>query len=186
MSEESIHPNRDETAPSEEPKKKRRTMPAQKPATSEQVVVTPDDLIQAVSLRFGPIAADLAALETNAKAPTYLGPDHAREDFRDALKVPWADVFPRGNLWLNPEFSDLAKYVEKCAEESKKREGFILQLGPASVGANYFQDFNMKHGFVLLLSPRVQFVGHTHPYPKDLALTVFGYGLTGIAPWRWK
>ena len=186
MSEE-IHPNREELAPSEiEPKRRRGKMPAQKPATSEQVVETPDDLLQAVALRFGRLDVDLAALGENAKAPQYLGPDHGDEDRRDALAFPWAEYFPKGNLWLNPEFGDLAKYVEKCAAESKKREGFILQLGPASVGANYFQDFNMRHGFVLLLSPRVQFVGHKHPYPKDLALTVFGYGLTGIAPWRWK
>lgn len=170
----------------DEPKKKRRRMPAQKPATSEQVVVTPDDFIQAVTLRFGRLDVDLAALSTNAKAPAYLGPDQPREDLRDSLAVPWAERFPRGNAWLNPEFTDLAKYVEKCAHEARKRMGFILQLGPASVGANYFQEFNMRHGFVLLLSPRLQFVGHPHPYPKDLALTVFGYGLTGIAPWRWK
>lgn len=186
MSDDTIHPNRVEVAPSEQPKRKRRAMPAQKPATSEQVVETPADFLQAVALRFGKLDVDLAALSTNAKAPAYLGPDHVREDLRDSLAVPWAERFPSGNLWLNPEFGDLAKYVEKCAEESKKREGFILQLGPASVGANYFQEFNMHHGFVLLLSPRLQFIGHKYPYPKDLALTVFGYGLSGMAPWRWK
>jgi hypothetical protein len=165
---------------------KKRHMPAQKPATSEQVVVTDPAFIEAVQRRFGPLTFDLAALDTNKQAPEYFGPDHVNVSDRDALAISWSERRPEGNLWLNPEFADLRHYSAKCAEESKKRHGLILLLSPASVGSNWFQEHCLKNGHVLLLNPRLQFVGHMHPYPKDLSLTVFGYGLRGIDTWRWK
>ena len=38
---------------------------------------------------------------------------------------------------------------------------------------------------VLGLSPRLTFEGTDDPYPKDLMLSVFGYGLSGFGTWRW-
>ncbi len=39
---------------------------------------------------------------------------------------------------------------------------------------------------VLGLSPRLTFEGTKDPYPKDLMLSVFGYGMNGFDTWRWK
>ena len=39
---------------------------------------------------------------------------------------------------------------------------------------------------VLGLSPRLTFEGETDAYPKDLMLSVFGFGLHGFDTWRWR
>jgi hypothetical protein len=38
---------------------------------------------------------------------------------------------------------------------------------------------------VLPLNPRLTFVGEKDPYPKDLMLSCFGFGVTGCKQWRW-
>lgn len=73
--------------------------PAQKPGRSRQDFGTPRALIVAVERRFGPIVCDLAASAENAKAPLFI--DRARDTFT----VPWAEEYPTGNLWFNPEFA---------------------------------------------------------------------------------
>ncbi len=156
------------------------TEPAQKPGRSRQDYGTPWDFIHAVEKRFGKIVCDLAAHAGNAKCDAYLTPEV------DSLSLPWADLYPSGTLWLNPEFSDLEPWAEKCAFESLTRHGLILLLTPASVGSNWFAAHVNRKAMVLGLSPRLQFEGTTAPYPKDLSLSVYGYGLSGFDTWRWK
>lgn len=142
---------------------------------------TPRDFIAAVEARFGPIVFDLAASVHNAKASKYW----TRED--DSLTKSWARIFNAGgNLWLNPEFSDIARYAEKCAEESAQRNGLILLLTPASIGTDWFARHVNRKAFVLGISPRLTFEGCLDPYPKDLMLSVYGHGLSGFDTWRWK
>lgn len=154
-------------------------MPVQKPGKSVQEVETPRDLMQAIEDRFGRMDFDLAASPNNAKAFQYFHKGH------DSLSQDWSKL--KGNLWLNCEYSNIDPWAEKCASYKigLLHDTRIFLLTPASVGANWFQNHIWGNSLVLALNPRVTFVGHTSPYPKDLILSCF-IGEYGFEPWRWK
>lgn len=162
--------------------------PVQKPHRSKQDYETPRDFIAAVERRFGPVVHDLAAHSENCVVPSF----YSKE--QNALVQPWAEHFPVGNLWLNPEFGDIGPWAERCALESAPstgqhgvahRLGFIFLLTPASIGCNWFAEHVVDKAYVLGLRPRLSFDG-VNPYPKDLSLSIFGHGLHGFDTWRWK
>lgn len=155
--------------------------PVQKPGRSKQDYGTPWAFVRAVEARFGPIAVDLAASAGNAKAPIFFSEE------QNSLSIPWAvETHCKGaNLWLNPPFADIAPWAAKCAHESVRRHGLIFLLTPASIGCNWFAEHVRGKAIVLGISPRLTFEGTNDPYPKDLMLSVFGYGLYGFDTWRW-
>jgi hypothetical protein len=64
-------------------------------------------------------------------------------------------------------------------------------LVPAAVGANWWRDHVHEEASVLFLNGRLTFVGHTSPYPKDLALLLFATHTDHVAPkwyevWNWR
>lgn len=144
---------------------------------SRQDYGTPWAFIEACTARFGPLAWDLAASSTNAKAPRFY------DEAADSLKQDWRKL--PGTLWLNPPFANIAPWAEKCAVDGSDRCGLLLFLTPASIGTDWFSRHVERNAVVLGLSPRLTFEGTSDPYPKDLMLSVFGYGLTGFGVWRW-
>lgn len=165
-----------------------RTGPSLRRGKSRQDYGTPWEFIRAVEARFGPIVHDLAAHEGNAKHASYYSAA------QDGLAQPWAEAFPVGNLWLNPEFGSIAPWAAKCALESTRRLGWIFMLTPASIGTDWFAEHVQGKAYVLGLSPRIPFdgmpvnpeTGRVDGYPKDLMMSVFGHGLHGFDTWRWK
>jgi phage N-6-adenine-methyltransferase len=154
-----------------------RKVPRQKPHQSEQDVATPWELIRAVEARFGAIKFDLAATEENAKAPAFW----TAED--DSLQQDWTKL--TGNLWLNPPYGDIPPWAQKCKESRAPRfERRIFLLTPASVSTEWFNDNVHGHARVLAIRPRIKFVGHDSPYPKDLILSCYGEP-PGFDTWRW-
>ena len=158
--------------------------PKQKPHKSEQNVATPWDFIAAVKRDFAvrTFSWDLAATAENSKADVsryYLGPGSEFGD--DSLATAWPFD---GDCWLNCEFGDIAPWAKKCAEQ--KRHGRIFLLTPSSTGADWFVRYVLNRAHVVAVAPRVKFVGHTHPFPKDLTLSVFSSVVGGVSTWRWK
>jgi phage N-6-adenine-methyltransferase len=161
-------------------------MPKQKPRRSEQTVCTPREFLSAVEERFGVIDWDLAASADNAVTGKYLGPGAPRG--ADSLAVDWAmlPTPPYQCLWLNPPFGNIAKFAAKCAEQAPAIAGSILMLVPASVGTNWFAQHVHRKALVLALRPRLTFVGHEDPYPKDLMLAIYGrWVVPAFDTWRW-
>lgn len=156
------------------------TVPAQKPGKSEQSVETPNEFIDAAKrlLHIEQFDWDLAADESNTKAK-YWTPIEC-----DALIQAWDHL--GGWLWLNPPYSKITPWVTKCWKES--REGAcIAALVPASVGSNWWNDYVAGKAQVYFLTPRITFMGHKHPYPKDLALLLYRPDVTaGYSTWHWK
>ncbi len=158
------------------------TLPDQKPGRSEQTVCTPRDFLDAVENRFGRIQWDCAATRDNGVTHnmlSYFGPDHVNPDNRDGLTALWTSDCLH---WCNPPFSKIGPWVEKAASSGAN----VLMLLPASVGSEWFAAHVHRKAYVLALSPRLTFNGHTDPYPKDLMLLVYGAGLYGFDCWRWK
>jgi phage N-6-adenine-methyltransferase len=147
---------------------------------SKQDKGTPRVFLDACEGRFGKITFDLAATKKNAVVQDYF----TRRD--NALVQDWP-CDKRTLCWLNPEFSDIAPWAEKCAHESVVHGAKILFLVPASVGSEWFFHHVHKKALVLPLRGRIVFVGQKNGFPKDLMLCAYGVGETGFGdPWKWK
>jgi phage N-6-adenine-methyltransferase len=146
---------------------------------SKQDVQTPEEFILAVEARFGLLKFDLAATDENSQANQHWGPG---SKVPDSLVEDW--TLREGVLWLNPPFGDIATWAAKCAT-CRDRSGWLLFLTPASVGSNWFQQHVVPNAHVIELRDRLTFVGSADPYPKDLLLSCFGYGMTGRSAWHW-
>lgn len=145
---------------------------------SNQSVATPHNFISAVEERFGELAFDLAASEKNTRVTGCFF-----DERQNSLTQNWGALV--GNLWLNPPFANIAPWARKCAERANDNR-WTLVLVPASVGANWFQEHVAPFAFVLELTDRITFAGSKDPYPKDLILCCFGFGVVGRAPWHWN
>lgn len=153
-------------------------VPLQKPGKSVQVVETPADFLDAVRDRFGHLDADLACTRANRKALIAF----AIED-GDSLARPWSGF---SRAWCNPPFANIAPWVAKAARTCPfGHPSRILMLTPASVGSEWFDEHVHGKAYVLGLRPRLTFVGHSDPYPKDMILSVYGMP-PGFDTWRWK
>lgn len=156
-------------------------------ANSKQNYQTPPDFMDAVKQRFGPIAFDLAADETNKQAERFYSIDD------DSLSQDWVSLsweLPQYSvIWLNPPFKNIPLWAKKCAESGPRLapDRVLLLLTPASVGSNWFRDHVVSVGHSLLLNGRITFVGETHPFPKDCQLAVYSRECnTGISIWKWR
>lgn len=157
------------------------SMPIQKPGRSKQDYQTPDDFMEAVTRRFGPMDWDLAADENNSKCGKFfLGEE------QDSLKCNWRSLGYSANLWLNPPFSGIEHWAQKCSLSTLQAGPKIFLLVPASVGSNWYRDHVEPYACVLGLNPRLTFKGCKDPYPKDMVLAVYYSGLRGFNTWRWK
>lgn len=146
---------------------------------SVQEVATPWEFINAVECRFGKLDFDLAASASNKKAERF----YSKEDNALVDDKRW---HKNGLCWLNPEFSDIAPWANRCAIESG-RGARILLLVPASIDSNWWDCSVHGIATVLPLHPRIKFVGHPTLYPKPLALCVYGIEPVGYpGRWVWK
>lgn len=160
-------------------------MPKQKPGKSEQSVQAPSDFMQAIGHGWGSPVFDLASDSKNTQAPSFF----SEQD--DSLKQDWTKL--KGVLWLNPPYADIGPWVEKCYKTAKAwdpdlQDRRILVLIPAAVGTNYWHEWVHNKCEVSFLRPRLTFVGHKHPYPKDLVLLNYSsaFWLSGYETWKWK
>lgn len=145
---------------------------------SQQVVGTPWQFIHALEKRWGKISVDLAAAAENSKGQIFISKE------RDSFTVDWHKL--SGNLWLNPEFGNIAPWARKCADE-KARGAKIFFLVPASIDSNWWSEYVHGQACVLPLHPRLKFEGHEDLYPKTLALCVYGIEPVGYpGRWVWK
>lgn len=161
-------------------------MPIQKPGKSKQDYQTPSDFLTATRhyLAIPDFSIDLAADDTNHVTEVYYTPAE------NALIGEWADWCRDTWAWLNPPFADIAPWVEKAYQESRKG-GKIAMLLPAGVGANWWKSWVHEKAPVLFLNGRLQFVGTTEVYPKDCALVLYQpTPVVSVRPhydiWRWR
>ena len=130
-------------------------MPKQKPGKSEQIVVTPLELVDAVEARFGKLRFDLAATRENCRVRSdpsrFYGPGSSRGT--NSLKKDWSKR--KGLCWLNPRYGNIAPWAQKCAETELRPNTKIALLVPASVGTNWWREFVDGNADAYFLSPRM-------------------------------
>ena len=144
--------------------------------TSKQDVETPQDFLDAVERRFGKLTFDVACTRENRKAPDFSTESEPK-------------LWPgNGVLWCNPPYSDMRTWARLCWQWGASGvDGKLLLLCPASISTDWAAEYVVNKCWIYALRPRLTFVGHEDPYPKDLMLCVFGSGVdAGIESWRWR
>lgn len=148
---------------------------------SPQIVGTPDNLLEAVEERWGPLEWDLACLAENAVAPNYLTPED------DSLSPHTA--WPLGPLcWLNPPYHKIKPWVQKAYLQSLIGCRVIMLI-PASVESDWFARFCYGKALVIPLADRPKFKGYKYPAAAPHMLLTFGLDDPSQImekPWRWK
>lgn len=142
---------------------------------------TPREFLDAVERRFGHISFDLAATDGHEVSD---GPHCAFSPEQDSLAQSWAGALGQ-TVWLNPPFANIRPWVRKLDEECQHLQRWTLCLIPASMGSHWWNDHVLGKCFALGIT-RMTFVGSTTPYPKDLALLCYGFGVSGHGFWDWK
>jgi len=101
--------------------------------------------------------------------------------------VDWA-ALPGIDLWCNPPFNHLDDWTAKAANYaiSPRQNARLFMLLPASVGSEWYYRNVNGTAHVILLRPRVTFLGCDQPYPKDLVLAIYESARGGVSTWRWK
>lgn len=160
---------------------------------SKQDYRTPREFLDAVERRFGKIAWDLAATDGHevngfqcADGTWHSGPHYSPEE--DSLSQPWdnrVSLSPGGSVWLNPPYANIRPWVAKLEGECRHLPRWTLCLVPASMGSKWWAD-HVLNKCVALGVTRMTFVGTTAPYPKDLALLCYGFGVSGHGFWDWR
>lgn len=165
----------------------KKSGPTIKRGSSKQDYQTPPAFLYAVQ-QFGQIAIDLAADGPNV-CERWIGQGSPVAE--DSFLEPWGPHVPMGNRhlgWLNPPFGEISRWARRCVSESQSRVAGvrIVMLTPAGLGTNWFASYVQPYALTLVLRPRLTFVGEVHPYPKDLAIHLYGAGMSGIGTWRWR
>ena len=146
---------------------------------TEQDVGTPPEFLRVTQEVFGRIALDLAASTKNHVCPKY----YTKEDDGLNYKTSWPkykigieDGILKTQapwLWLNPPYRDIGPWLERCQAEKENGRN-ILVLIPASIGTKWWSKWvDLEDGPAWTSIGRMKFVGHTAPYPRDLALLIY-------------
>ncbi len=162
--------------------------PKQTPGKSKQDYRTPVAFLDAVKRRLGitEFDCDICADHENAVAPIYFTKDD------DALAAP-AWKMGDGWNWMNPEYANIAPWVERAQNEAVNNDARTAVLIPASVGANWWRDHVHCIAYVLFLNGRLAFMADKPKwlYPKDCALLLFAPELDFARDcpyevWNWR
>ena len=87
----------------------------------------------------------------------------------DGLHKSWGGQ----SVWLNPPYGrQIAQWVQKAYEESKKENTVVVCLLPARTDTAWFHDYCTK-GDILFIRGRLKFKGSTNNAPFPSMIVVF-------------
>lgn len=133
---------------------------------------TPPALVDRLREEFD-LVLDLAALSTSKVAPSYFGPDHYLEMWRDALACDWTTML-RGLGgryafgFLNPPFSLLSVFMRKVWRERQHGARIVCVL-PQKTETVWYHDVAVHADAIRQLRGRLPYVSATKvdPAAKD-------------------
>ncbi len=157
---------------------------------SKQDHATPPVLLGCIQSTFHcDLDLDLAASAENKKCERFISleMDSLKQDWKKVLEEQeseehefWREEYIAA--WLNPPFRGVDPWMEKCAEESAKGCR-IVSLTLASLGTGWYRNHVEGNALSLVLRKRITFLGQKDPFPKELMVTLWGFGMTGLAFW---
>ena len=144
-------------------------------ATGNDVMSTPQDFYDKLDAEFY-FFLDAAATKDNAKSFVYFGPDHEREDRRDALSADWLSVAGCGTVWCNPPYSrpHQANFVKKAARERLRGVTTVMLL-PSRTDTVVFHDLIWQQPGVEVrfVRGRLKFGTNTDAAPFPSMVVIF-------------
>jgi site-specific DNA-methyltransferase (adenine-specific) len=124
---------------------------------------TPQDLFDSLDTLYR-FDLDVAATAENTKCNRFFTKDD------DGLAQNWGG----SRVWCNPPYGrQIAKWVQKAYEESRKPGTIVAMLLPARTDTAWFHDYAMK-GKVQFLRGRVRFGGAENNAPFPSIIVIFG------------
>lgn len=114
---------------------------------------TPMSVIDAVRTTLNlPIALDACATRENRRCYEYISEEE------DAFSVGWVPEL-RGFVFCNPPYSQLADWVERCAEQAVDQGQIVVGLVPCDTSTRWFHRWVMDTASILLVpNKRIAFI----------------------------
>ncbi len=160
-----------------------------------QDYTTPPELVQYFARSNGvELILDLASSDENHRCPYYLteamdlGLAPSRADWARELLTNAAIINMPPHLaaaWLNPPFKRCGAFMER-AKLAADQGAKIITLTLASLGTDWYRKWVKPYALSLILEERVRFLGQPDDYPKELMVSFYGFGRTGLGWTRWK
>jgi len=73
---------------------------------------------------------------------------------QDGLKQDWIGE----RVFVNPPFSDIDKWVEKCYKEGQKKDTFVVMILPSRTDTGYWHKYIMRANEIRFCKGRVNFL----------------------------
>lgn len=133
---------------------------------------TPQELFDRLDREFH-FELDPCATPENAKCSEYF----TKED--DGLSKEWF-----GNVFVNPPFRHVAKWVGKAYEEVRKGNAkTVVMLIGARTDTRWFHKYALPYAKIRFVQGRLTYVGEENPAPFPSMIVIFEYGkLTRYVP----
>lgn len=147
---------------------------------SKQDYGTPLALFRQIQKHFD-FGLDLAAHGGNHKCERWYG---RGGEVEDCFSVPWMPLEGGKWYWLNPEYSDIAKWYRPLS--ARPLGSKVVSLVPMDSAAAWF-DFVPGHAGIWHLQGRIKFDGADQSCAKDCALHIWDKSRVGeFRVWNWK
>jgi len=126
---------------------------------------TPKELFDKINHEFH-FDLDPCATPQNAKCRLYF----SKED--DGLSQDWF-----GNVFVNPPFKQVGKWVKKAFEEVNKGNAkIVVMLLAARTDTRWFHKYVLPYAEIRFIEGRVTYVGSNNPAPFPSMIVIFEYG----------
>jgi site-specific DNA-methyltransferase (adenine-specific) len=133
-------------------------------SSKNDVWSTPQEFFNELNREFG-FTLDPCALPENAKCSKYFTPE------TDGLAQDWSNH----TVFCNPPYGrSIARWVEKCRQESRKSNTKVVLLIPARTDTSYFHKFIYKNAKeIRFIKGRLKFGNSRNSAPFPSMVVVF-------------
>lgn len=140
-------------------------------SSEDDTWTTPKDFYAALNKEFD-FKLDAAALASSALCPTWYGPDHPEQAWRDAFMRSWQTDAEGGAIFLNPPYGRTIKdWMRKADLEAKQGPSPIVCLVPCRTDTNWWHDSCIHHE-VRFIRGRLRFGDQPNAAPFPSAVVV--------------
>jgi site-specific DNA-methyltransferase (adenine-specific) len=136
---------------------------------------TPDSLFKGLSNYFGGFTLDTCATIENTKCTKYFS------EKENGLIQSWVGEV----TFTNPPYSDIATWVKKNYEESRKCNKVKVMLIPARTDTRYVGEYITKASNIFFIQGRLKFSGSKNSAPFPSMIVVFDRCREGERSVRW-
>lgn len=123
---------------------------------------TPQNLFDELDNEFH-FDLDPCSTDKNHKCPVWFTKE------TNGLQKSWGGY----RVFCNPPYSNIAEWVKKCYEESKKDGTLVVMLIPARTDTKYFHDYILHRAEVRFIKGRLKFGDSKNSAPFPSMIVIF-------------